>query len=809
MTTLLNDIKYAIRMLRKSPGFTTVAVLTLALGIGAVATLYSVFRAWVFNPFPYPDADRIVHVWSNISKDGEGPLSVPDFLDIRKQNKSFSRMAAYTLGRVDLGGDKPESIHAVRGTAGLLRVFGTQPVLGRFFDKADEENCDSTPVTIISYRLWQRIFACDRDVIGKTLRLNNRETTIVGVMPANYEFHTSRQGGQSYDIWLPRTLRSQNRGHQWLLCMARLKTGVSFEAAEAEMKLIGSQLAVEYSDTNQSRPFCLRSHHEEITRHAQSSMWFLFAAVSLLLLIACANVASMLLARGTTRQGEFSLRFALGARRLDMIRLLFTESCLLALLGGAMGLLLAALGLTFVKRFVPSDSVLESQRLGLHIDNNVLIFSLGVTFLTALLFGLLPAFTAAQRNVAEMIKQGGHSQASTQIRHRFLRTLVVGQIALVLAIANGAILLSRSYLNVMQSNHMLVSDQVLTSNVHLRGALYENTEARQQFWDQLIGRINALPGVYHAAIVTNMPLEGSFSCPIVQNEKSVDPSQFHSQPLAEISYISPDYFMSMGIPFIQGRSPLERDTEGEFTGVTVNRALAKALWPGEDPMGKLFKPPFPNPFFKARVIGVVEDVRQWGPEIPALPHIYFPWQSGSMHRGTLVVRSAARANAMVPSLRQVLAQIDPDLLLVDICTMKQVVESSTSGRRFYTLAINIFMVLALAITAVGIYGTLSYHLVQLKREIGVRIALGALRGHIIRFVLRQAGILLFAGLALGLALTAVLSLVLHSLVYDISPFNPLSLLLGLGIIGSTACLGCLLPTLRATRVDPMEALRYE
>ncbi len=809
MSTLLNDIKYGIRQLRRSPGFTTVAVLTLGLGIGAVATLYSAFRAWVFDPFPYPDADRIVHVWSNVAKDGEGPLSAPDFLDIRGQNSSFSHIGAYTLERVDLGGDKPESIHAVRGTAGLLRVFGVRPMLGRFFDRADEENAEAAPVAIISYGLWQRLLDGNRDAVGTSLRLNGQETIIAGVMPAGFEFHTPRHGGQSYDVWLPRRLTSQNRGHQWLLCVARLKEAVNFEAAEAEMKTIGSRLAAEYPDTNESRPFCLRSHREEITRRAQSSMWFLFAAVSLLLLIACANVASMLLARGTARQSDFSLRLALGARRSHIVRLLLVESCLLALLGGAAGLLSAALGLTFVRHFIPSAAVLESQRLGLHIDANVLLFSVGMALLTAVLFGSLPALTAARHSVTQTIKQGGRSQSGSKTRHRFLSSLVVGQIALALAIANGAILLSRSYLNVMQSNRILLSDHVLTSNVILRGDRYADTAARQHFWDQLTERANALPGVSEAAVVTNMPLEGSFSCPIAQNEKSVDPSQYRLQPLAEISYVSPDYFASMGIALIQGRCVQEMDTAGEFTGVVVNRALAKALWPEEDPLGKLFKPPFPDPFFKAKVVGVVEDTRQWGPEIPALPQVYFPWQSGRMDRGTLVVRSTAGAEALIPSLRQVLARIDPDLLLVDIRTMKQVVEHSASGRRFYTLAIDAFMGLALAITAVGIYGTLSYHLMQRRREIGVRIALGALHSHILGFVVHRSGALLAVGLVIGLTLTAVLSFVLRSLLYDVSPLNPLSLLLGLGIIGSTACLACLLPAMRATRVDPMEVLRHE
>jgi putative ABC transport system permease protein len=809
MGTLVNDVKYAIRQLRQSPGFTAVAVVTLALGIGATATLFAVFKAWVFSPFPYPDADRIVHVWSRIAKDGEGPLSAPDFADIREQNECFSDIAAYTLERVDLGGDKPESIHAVRSTAGLLRVFGMQPALGRFFDRTDEHNSSSAPVAIISHGLWRRLFACDQGAIGKTLRLNNQETTIVGVMPAHFEFHTPRHEGHSYDIWLPRMLRLENRGSQWLLCVARLKEGVDYAAAEAEIKTIGVRLGAEYSETNQARPFALRSHYEEITRKTKSSMWFLFATVVLLLLIACINVASMLLARGIKRQAEFSLRFALGARRADVIRLLLTESFLLALLGSAAGVLLAVLGLTFVKRFIPPATVTESQRLGLQIDGVVLVFSVGLAALTAFLFGLLPACTAARDNVIPMIKQGSLSQAGSRIRHRFLRYLVVGQIALVLAIANGAILLSRSYLNVMHTNRILISEQVLTSNVHLRGERYTNTTAREQFWDRLVERVSALPGVNDAAIVTNMPLEGSFSCPIIQNEKSVDPSQYHLQPLAEISYISPDYFVSMGVPLIQGRSPRKTDAKGEFTGVAVNRALVKALWPGQDPIGKLLKPPFPDPFFQARVIGVAEDVRQWGAEIPALPQIYFPLQNGSMHRGTLVVRSAAKASAMVPSLRQALAQIDPDLLLVDIHTMKQVVESSTSGRRFYTLATNTFMVLALMITVVGIYGTLSYHLMQRKREIGVRIALGALRFHILRFVVRQAGFLLTAGLAIGLALTATLSFVLRSLVYGVSPLSPLSLLLGLCVVGGTACLACLLPAIRATQVNPMEALRCE
>ena len=809
MNALINDIRFAFRQLRKNFGFTTIAVLTLGLGIGATTTLFSVFKAWVFDPFPYPNPDRIVHVWSSIAKDGEGPLSSADFLDIRAQNESFSHIGAYTLGRVDLGGDTPKSVHAVQGTAGLLRVFEVQPILGRFFDGDDEENANSVPVAIISHGLWKRLFAGDQEVLGKTVRLNQRETTIVGVMPADFEFHTPRQEGHSYDIWMPRKLNPQSRGAQWLLCMARMKQKVSFAAAKTEIKSIGLRLAAAYPETNDAKPFALRSHRQEITRKTRSSMWFLFASVALLLLIACANVASMLLAQGAKRQAEFSLRLALGARRSDMIRLLFSESFIVAFLGNAAGILLAILGLTFVKHFIPTASVLQSQRAGLHIDGRILLFSAGLAVLTAFLFGLIPAFTAAQSKIMRTMNEGGRSQTGLRLRHRYLRVLVIGQIALVLAIANGALLLSRSYLNVLNANQLIRSEQVLTSSIRLRGERYRDAEAREQLWDQLIERVGALPGVHRAATATNIPLEGSFSCPIGQDEKPFDRTLLRSQPLAEISYISPDYFTSMGIPMIQGRSPHKLDSEGEYLGVAINRTLAKALWPGQNPSGKLLKAFIPNPFFKARVIGVVEDVRQWGAEVPALPQIYFPLASGGMDAGTVVVRTATGSEAFAPLLRHTITQIDPDLLLVDVRTMKQIVEQSTSGRRFYTFATNAFMGIALVIALVGVYGTLSYTLLQQKRELAIRQAVGALPHHILRFILRQTGTWLIAGLVIGLGFTTALSIFLRSLVYSMSPLRPLSLLLGLGIITVIMCLACLLPIRRVIKADPMEVLRYE
>ncbi|MFC1761128.1 ABC transporter permease [Planctomycetota bacterium] len=811
MNTFFNDIKFAARQLQKNLGFTVIAVLTLGLGIGATTTLFSVFKAWVFDPFPYPEADRIVHVWSNIDKDGEGPLSPGDYCDIRDQNKCFASIGAYTLGRVDLGGDKPESIYAVHGTAGLLPVFGKQPILGRFLDEADEENANAAPVAVISHRLWQRLFTGDQDVLGKTLRLNQQNTAVVGVMPADFEFHTARQGGRSYDIWMPRQIRSQNRGAQSLLCMARLKPEVSFDAARAAIKIIGARLATDYPETNQGKPLALRSHHKEITRHSQSGMGLLFATVGLLLLIACANVASMLLAHGAKRQAEFSLRQALGARRSDMFRLLLSESFLVAFFGNACGILIAILGLAFVKRFIPATAVIASVRDGLQLEGSILLFSMGLAILTAFLFGLLPAFSAAQSKVMRSMNETGRSHAGSRARQRFLRTLVVGQIALVLTIANGAILLSQSYVNVMQINQPIRSDQVLTASIQLRGERYKEAPARQQFWEKLTTKVGALAGVRSAAINTNMPLEGSFSCFISRHEKPFDRSIIRSQPLAEISYVSSDYLTSMGIPLLHGRAPEARDNEGQFKGVAVNRTLANTLWPGQDPIGKLLKPFIPNPFFEARVVGVVEDVRQWGAEVPALPQIYLPFASGRMHGSTLVVRTptSTPTATMVPSLRQALSQIDPDLLLVNVRTMKQVVDQSTSGRRFYTFSTNAFMSIALIIAIVGIYGTLSYTLTQQKREIAVRQAVGALPHHILTHIMKQTGTWLILGLTLGLGGTVALSIFLRSLVYNISALHPTSLLVGAGFITLIVCLACFAPIRRIVKTDPVEALRYE
>lgn len=802
MGALWQDIRYSCRMLARSPGFTAVAVLTLALGVGATTTLFGVFNALVLDPFPYPEPGRIAYLWSN---EGQ-PLSTPDFLDIHEQNASFADLGAYSPTRLNLGIDPPEPGYAARCTAGVLRAFGMAPMLGRWLEETDESP-GAEPVAVISHSLWTRVLGSDPNVIQKTIRLDGRETRIVGVMPADFEFHSPWYAGHDYEVWVPLHLENRHRNSHWLLAVGRLKRGVTLEAANAEIKAIGSRLAKTYPESNLHKPFLVRSLWKQTTQYTASGSYLLFGAVSLLLLVACANVASMLLARGTQRQSEFSVRLALGAARRDVVRLLLIEGLMLALLGSAGGVVLAVWGLKGMQHIMPSLLAIGARRAALQIDGTVMLFSLGLVAITTLIFGLLPAFTAARTCVVETLKEAGRSQSGARIRHRYLRHLVIAQIALSLVLANAAVLLSGSYLNVLKGNGDLNTDEVVTAEVTLQGQRYENGQARRQFWDRLFERVRSVSGVECLAITTKMPLEGGTNADVLIEGQVYDPTVV--RPLVENSLISPDYFRVMGVPVLRGRPPEPVDAGGEFVGVAVNETLAERFWPGEDPIGKQIWSNDAEPWFRAKVVGVVGDIRQWGAEQVPIPELYFPYARRDEAGVILAVRTHGDSRRLVPLLRQELAAMDGDLPLANIRTMKDVVAASVSSRRLYTLLINAFTSAALVLAAVGIYGTLAYNLLQGRQEIGVRMAVGALRCHIIQFAFRQAALWAVAGLAIGLMLTTAVSFLLRSIVYSVSPWNPLSLLLGLAIVGSAACLACLLPAFRASRADPMDVLRHE
>ena len=800
----MQDLRFALRNLAKSRGFTTVAVITLAVGIGAATAMFSALRALVVQPFSYPDADRLVHVWSN---EGQ-PLSTPDFFDIQEQATSFAELGVYSPRPANLGGENAQTVRSVSCTPGVLRAFGVAPALGRWFVPADEAK-GAPPVAVLSYALWQKSFAGDPGLVGRRIRINGGEVTVVGIMPADFEFASPWMRTETCQLWLPLQLRPDpdnpgDRGSHWMCAVGRLKDGVTVAAADGEIKAIGARLKKAYPNTNAQKPFLVRSLHDEMTRYVGSRVWMLFGAVTLVLLVACANVASMLLARNARRQGEFGVRIALGATRGHIIRLALTESLLLSLAGALAGLILAFFGVRVLQTIAP---VSDTRKAAMTLNGGVLAFSLGLTVLTAALAGLPPALAAMRIAVTDLLRTEGRGAAGSRARHHILRGLIIGQIALAFILANGAALFSASYVKLLAANEKLATNYVLSAAVNLRGERYEKKEALAQFCQQLADRTAALPGVTAAGTTTKLPLEGGSNMDILVNDEVFDP--LADRPLAEISSITPGYFAAAGIALLRGRT-LEPGDAGEDTiGVVINRALADKCWPGQDPLGKIIRPNSVKAWYHARVVGVVESVRQWGPEMDPRPEIYWTPDRAWGQTIFLIVRSPHPASQLAGALRREVAKLDPDLPLAEIRTLQEVVDQATQGQRVVTGLVDFFMAVALGLVAVGLYGTLSYHVLQRTREIGVRMAVGAGRRNIVSLVFGQGARWVLAGVAIGVAGALALATLLRSMIYGVNPLNPVTLLVGAGAVIAAAMLACWLPARRASRVDPMVALRAE
>jgi predicted permease len=589
-----------------------------------------------------------------------------------------------------------------------------------------------------------------------------------------------------------------------MCAVGRLKDGVSLAAADAEIKAIGARLKAAYPETNAQKPFLVRSLYEEMTRYTASRVWMLFGAVALVLLVACANVASMLLARNARRQGEFGVRIALGATRGHIIRLALSESLLLALFGALAGLGLAFCGIRVLQTIAPAS---DARKAAMILDGGVLAFSLGVTILTAVLAGLPPALATMRISVTDLLRAEGRGTAGSRARHRTLRALIIAQVALAFVLANGAALFSASYVKLLAANEKLATEYVLSAAINLRGERYSQKEARTQFCQQLAARAATLPGVTAAGTTSKLPLEGGSNMDILVKAEVFDPMA--NRPLVEISSITPGYFAAAGLAVLRGRTLEPGDAGEKEIGVVVNRVLADKCWPGEDPMGKIIRPNSADAWFQARVVGVVESVRQWGPETDPRPELYWAPDRAWGQTVFLVVRSAQPASRLAGALRSELAQIDPDLPLADIRTLQEVVNQATQGQRAVTGLVDFFMAAALGLVAVGLYGTLSYHVLQRTREIGVRVAVGASRRDIVILVFRQGAGWVLAGVVLGSAGALGLAALLRSMIYGVNPLNPVSLLAGAAAVAVAAMLACWLPARRASRVDPIVALRAE
>ncbi len=800
---MLSDLRLSLRALAKSRGFATIAILTLAVGIGSTTAIFSALQALVISPFHYPAADRIVHIWS-----GDGwPFSPADFFDQREQSKSFTTFGVYQPGSFNIGQENAQAVRGITGTADVLRTFGVPPLLGRLFEPSDDAE-GAPPVIIISHALWQQRFAGDPQVLGKKLRVDGKDAAVVGVMPATFEFVSPWMRTEAPQLWTPRIFdkdEKTKRDSHYLLGVARLRDGVTVANAYAEVKTIGKRLTQLYPDSNTRKEFLVRSLHEEMTRGLGRQIWLLFGAVALVLLVACGNVASMLLARSARRQGEFGVRVALGATPGALVKLALIESLLLAFAGAALGIGLAFAGVEILRVIAP---VSEARKAAISLDAIALAFGLGATLLTALLAGLPPALSAMRTSLATVMRADARGAVGSQARHRMLRSLVIAQIAVAFVLANGAVLFSTGYLKILEENQLLATDAVYTAQVTLSGPRYKENAAEDRFWYDYVARVEALPGVVRAAITSKLPLEGGSNTNGLVNDETYDPTQRRLS--IERSSITENYFSTMGIPLLKGRNLTSEDRTGEIRGVVVNEQLVKKAWPKKEPLGEIIRGNNPGkPWYTVRVVGVAENVKQWGADAEVQPEMYTTPEGHWGNSAHLVLHSSLPLAQLAPQLRRELAALDPELALKDLRTMRAVVASSTQSQRAVAGLVNFFMATALGLVAVGLYGTLSYHVLQRTREIGVRVAIGALKGDIVRLVFAQGGRWVAIGLALGLAGSLALSVALKSLVYHMEGITAPPLLLATVTVGLAAMIACWLPARRAAKLDPLEALRAE
>lgn len=797
-------LRVSLRGLAASRGFAFVAVLTLAVGIGSTTAIFSALQALVLKPFNYPAADRLVHVWSG---NYGWPLSPADTFDLKESAQSFVTFGVYQPASVNVGENKAQAVRGIEGTSEVLRAFGAAPKLGRLFEPGDEV-VGATPVVILSHSLWRSLFGGDAGAIGRKLRLNGTDATVVGVMPEDFEFVSPWMRTADCQIWLPRIFdeaTKKRRDNHYLLGIARLKDGVSVEEADAEIKLIGKRLSEQYPDTNARKSFRVVSLHETMTQDIGGQVWLLFGAVALVLLVACGNVASMLLARSARRQGEFAVRVALGASRRDLLQLALSESLGLAALGAAGGLVIAYLGVEVLQAYAP---VSASRKAAMALDPVALGFGLLATGLTALLAGLPPAFAAMRTSLASVIRGDARGSVGSPARHRMLRTLIIAQVAVAFVLANGAVLFSQAYLKLIDENRLLDTDAIVTGQISLNGERYKEEAARIRFWREVVERTRALPGVTHAAVTSKLPLEGGSNTNALVNDETYDPTQQRLQ--VERTSITEEYFATMGLSLIKGRVLQAEDAVGDIRGVVVNQQLVAKAWPDKDPIGEILRGNNPGkPWYTARVVGVVENVKQWGADKEVQPEMYTMPEGHWGRQVHLVLRSPVPLAQLAPLLHEQLAMIDRELALRDVRTMRQVVGQSLQGRRVVAGLVNFFMATALGLVAVGLYGTLSYHVQQRTREIGVRVAIGALRGDILRMVMGQGSRWVAVGLGLGLAGSFALSSALQSVVYRMDGLTALPLVTACVVVGSAALGACWLPARRAATVDPLVALRAD
>jgi putative ABC transport system permease protein len=813
METLLRDARYGIRSLLKRPGFTAIAVITLALGIGANTAIFSVVNAVLLRPLPYAEADRLFVPWgTRTDPQDRTNVSYPDFVDWQAQTRTLEHVAAYnSAGALLREGDaEPEPISGAAVSADLFSLLNVAPILGRAFTRAEDQP-NAPQVIVLGYGLWQRRFNADPNIVGKQIRLGSTSVTVLGVLPEGFRFPA--QATKTEFLKPLATMlgdRVQRRNSYSLRVLARLKPGATTAAAESEMRAIGAQLEKQYPDEGFRLGARLISLHESITWGSRTPLLVLLGAVGFVLLIACANVANLLLARAAARYREMAIRAALGAGRRRVVRQLLTESLLLSLLGGALGLLVAWWGVHFLLAASPLD-IPRLKDVGL--DTSVLAFTAVVSVLTGVIFGLAPALQASRADLQDALKEGGRNAGGSVVRNRVRALLVVMEVALSLVLLIGAGLLGKSFLLLSEVRPGFEPEHVLTTDFSLARAKYPKPEQQQAGFAEIVTRVEAIPGVEAAALIYPLPLGGDSNSGtfLIAGRPALRPED---KPTSNHRTISPDYFRALNILLSRGRFFDGRDNQNTPPVIIVNETFARRYFAGTEALGQhiiIEGERGDNVVPPAReIIGIVGDVRHESLDTESGAEYYVPYTQAPEAFMSLVVRSSAdNPNSLATGVRDAIKQMDKDQYVPSIQPMTKLVAESVSRRRFNALLTGVFAAVALLLASVGIFGVLNYTVAQRIPEIGLRVALGAQTRDVLRLVLGQGVRLILFGLAVGLAASFALTRVLRGMLYGVTPTDPLTFVAVSFLLASVALLACYIPARRATKVDPMVALRYE
>jgi putative ABC transport system permease protein len=819
------DVRYGVRMLRKNPGFTAVAVLTLALGIGANTAVFGVVNAVLLRPLPFKQPSRLMMLFEGIPKLGFPKMgfSAPDLAVFERAQKSFESIGVYQNKYFNISGDKePERLMSARISSSVFPMLGAEPMLGRTFTIG--EDAPGQNVVILSYGLWQRRFGADPGIIGRNLELNRQPYTVIGVMPKTFNFPLrGPQGSEPAELWVPMAFTAtelEGWGTNYMNgVLARLRPGLAFEQASAEAaslsRSIGSNYPPELTKAFQGAELKvgMNSYHEEVVKSVRTLLLILMAAVVLVLLIACANVATLLISRAASRQKEVALRTTLGATRVRLLRQMLTESLLFALIGGSLGLAFAFWVKTLLLSLVPESVPLPRD---IPIGGSVIVFVLAASFLTTVLFGLVPAFQVSAMALHGQLQETGRSGTPGRLRLRLQSFFVTVEFALALVLLIGSGLLIRSFAKLLETNPGFRPDHVLTLNIPIPSERYTQATKVRQFYERLLDRAGNIPGVRAVGLTSDLPLNGCGTIAI-QIEGGRNARGETPQAICQTWQVG-NFFQTLGIPLLRGRSFTLEDRINAQPVAIVSETAGRQFWPGQDPIGKRIRWGVYTPW--QTVVGIVGDVNDEPLGQPVQLHVYRPYlqmadlffedsRFGEVRSMNLAVLSQTDPASLTSAVIGQIHSLDPDLAVAHIRTMAQVISSSVAGPRFNTLLLGVFAGVALFLAAIGIYGVMAYAITQQTHEIGIRLALGAQPRNVLQLVLRRGVRLAGVGATFGVAAALALTRLIAGLLYDVSATDPFTFSCVVILLLAIALLACYVPARRAMRVDPMVALRYE